>query len=117
MTTALRVLLTCVSFVFATVALAADPPDTSDQAGAPETVKVASAETVNADEQHTFAFTLVKSASGKCYAVTPPGGEGITAGDAYAVVAATGVSDETRAEMTKGHPDCKVVDVVARVAK
>jgi len=45
------------------------------------------------------------------------GSGGMTAGDSYAVVAATGVSDFARAEMTKGHPDCKVVDVVARVAK
>jgi hypothetical protein len=60
---------------------------------------------------------LVKSESGQCYAVAPPGGEGMTAGDAYAVVAATDVSDVTRAEMTKDHPNCKVVDVVARIAK
>jgi hypothetical protein len=118
MTTSPRVLLSCVSFVFATAALAADPPSASDQPGAPETVKVASAESVSAGtDDSKISFTLVKSGSGKCYLVAPPGGEGMTAGDAYAVVAATDVPDATRSEMTKGHPNCKVVEVVARVAK
>lgn len=108
-------LIFCVSMAIATTAFAADPPD---QPGAPETVRVASTESVSVgSEAQKFAFMLVKSDAGKCYAVTPPGGEGMTAGDSYAVVAATGVSDFARAEMTKGHPDCKVVDVVARIAK
>jgi hypothetical protein len=118
MTTFPRVLLSCVSFVFATAALAADPPSASDQPGAPETVKVASAESVSVGaDDNKITFTLVKSESGTCYVVAPPGGEGMTAGDAYAVVAATDVSDAMRAEMTKGHANCKVVEVVARVAK
>jgi len=119
MTISPRVLLSCMSFVLATAAFAADPPAASDQGGgAPETVKVASAETVAAGAaEHKFAFVLIKTESGRCFAVAPPGGEGMTAGDSYAVVAATGVSDFARAEMTKGHPDCKVVDVVARIAK
>jgi hypothetical protein len=108
------------SFVLATAALAADPPDVSsiaDQGAAPETIKVASAESVAAGEtDHKFAFVLIKSESGKCYAVVPPGGEGMVAGDSYAVVAATDADQATRDFMTKDHPTCKVVDVVARVA-
>jgi hypothetical protein len=119
MTISPRVLLTCISFVFATVAIAADPPSAPDQGGgAPQTVKVASAESIAAGaEDHKFAFVLIKSDSGECFAVAPPGGEGLMADDSYAVVAATGVSDFERAEMTKGRANCKVVDVVARVAK
>jgi Tfp pilus assembly protein PilW len=117
MTKALRIVLLSAPFAFASAAFAADPPS-SDQAAAPETVKVASAESVAAgDADHRFAYMLVKSESGQCYAIAPPGGEGMTAGDRYMVVAATDVSEATRAEMTKGHAHCKVVNVVARVAK
>jgi hypothetical protein len=118
MATSLRFLLSCLPFVFATAALAADPPGATDQPGAPETMKVASVESANAGTgDDAFAFTLVKSESGRCYAVAPPGGEGMTAGESYAVVAATDMSDVMRAGIAKDHPDCKVVDVVARVAK
>lgn len=112
MTMSPRVLFCCVSMAFATAAFAVDEP------GAPETVKVASAEAMSGGAgEGKFTFMLVKSEAGKCYAVAPPGGEGMTAGDAYIVVAADGVPEDALAEMKKGHPDCKVVDVVARVAK
>ena len=121
MTMSPRVLPCCLSFAFATAALAADPPDVSgiaDQGAAPETVKVASAETVAAGApDRKFAFVILKSEAGQCYAVVPPGGEGIVAGDSYAVVPATDADAATREFMTKGHSNCKVVDVVARVAK
>jgi len=118
MTISPRVLLSFVSIALAMAAFAADAPDTSAEGGAPETVKVASVEsvTVGADERK-LTFVLLKSGSGQCYAVAPPGGEGMIAGDAYAVVAANGIPDEVRAEITKARPACKVVDVVARVAK
>lgn len=115
MTISPRNLIFCVSMAIATTAFAADPPD---QPGAPETVRVASAESVSVgSEAQKFAFMLVKSDAGKCYAVTPPGGEGMTAGTAYIVVAAAGVPDDVLAAMTKSHPGCNIVDVVARVAK
>lgn len=119
MTMSPRVLLAGASFAFAANALAADPPAAPDRSGsAPETVRVASTESVAAGQEgRKFAFVLVKSESGACYAIAPPGGEGMTAGDRYAVVPANDVSDATRAEMTKDHPTCKVVDVVARIAR
>jgi hypothetical protein len=121
MTISPRVLPCCLSFAVATAALAADPPDVSsvaDQGSAPETVKVASAESVAAGApDRKFAFVIIKSEAGQCYAVVPPGGEGIVAGDSYALVAATDADQTTRDFMTKDHPNCKVVDVVARVAK
>ena len=120
MTTSPRVLFFCVSFVLAAAAFAADPPDVSgiaDQGTAPETIKVASTESVAAGApDRKFAFVLIKAESGQCYAVVPPGGEGMVAGDSYAVVAATDADPATRNFMTKDHPGCKVVDVVARVA-
>jgi hypothetical protein len=118
MTISPRVLLACVSFACATAALAVDPPMAIDQGSAPETVKVVSAETASAGTgEQAFSFALIKSDSGQCYAVVPPGGAGVVAGDTYAVVASTDTSDPRRADMQKAHPTCKVVEVVARLAK
>jgi hypothetical protein len=112
MTISPRVVLFCVSLAIAAPVFAAD------ESGAPETIRVASTESVAAGaEGHRFAFVLIKSATGACYSVVPPGGEGMVAGDAYAVVGASQIDDTTRAEMSKGHADCKIVEVVARVAK
>lgn len=115
MTIAPRLLFSCLSMTFATAAFSADP---SDAPGAPETIRVASVESVAAGEEgRKFAFKLVKTEAGACYAVVPPGGEGMLAGDSYAVVAAADIDDATRAALSKDRPTCRVVEVVARVAK
>ena len=118
MTISARALTVCVSLAVTSAAPAVEPPLAVDQGAAPETIRVTSAEAVAAGEEgHKFAFMLIKADSGRCYAVVPPGGEGMAAGDAYAVVAASDVDDTTRTLMTKDHPGCTVVNVVARVAR
>jgi len=87
--------------------------------GAPQTVRIVSAAVVAegaaGDRQSTF--TLVQSEHGKCYAIAPPGGEGIVAGESYVVVAAGGVDDALRQRLATDHPGCMLVDVVARAVK
>ena len=88
-------------------------------AGAPQTVRIVSADVVEegaaGDRQSTF--TLVQSDQKKCYAIAPPGGEGIVAGESYVVVAASSVDDALRQRLATDHPGCVLVDVVARAMK
>jgi hypothetical protein len=88
----------------------------ADEPGKPETIKVASAEAVaeGAAGERRTTFTLVHTDEGACYAIAPPGGEGLDAGAAYIVVPASDVDDALRQKLAKDHPDCKLVDVVAR---
>jgi hypothetical protein len=87
--------------------------------GAPQTIRIVSATVVEegaaGDRQSTF--TLVEAEKGTCYAIAPPGGEGLDAGDAYVVVPASDVDAALRERLAKDHPDCKLVDVVARAVK
>ncbi len=98
---------------FPDAALAADEP------GAPHTIKVAAAESVEEGEagERRSTFMLVHSDQGTCYAVAPPGGEGMVAGDSYVVVQASGVDDALKQKLTSDHPGCAIVDVVARAKR
>lgn len=88
-------------------------------AGAPQSIKIVSADVVEegakGDRQSTF--TLVQSEQGKCYAIAPPGGEGMVAGERYVVVAASDVDDALKQRLAADHPGCALVDVVARAAR
>ena len=88
-------------------------------AGAPQSIRIVSADVVEegtkGDRQSTF--TLVQSEQGKCYAIAPPGGEGMVAGESYVVVAATSVDDALKQRLASDHPGCVVADVVARAMK
>ena len=102
--------------LLALAAAASIVPSAADEPGKPQTIKVASAEAVaegEAGERRT-TFTLVHTDAGACYAIAPPGGEGLDAGDAYIVVPASDVDDALRQKLAKDHPGCKLVDVVAR---
>jgi hypothetical protein len=87
--------------------------------GAPRSIRIVSADVVEegakGDRQSTF--TLVQSEQGACYAIAPPGGEGIVAGESYVVVAASDVDDALRQRLATDHPRCALVDVVARAMK
>jgi hypothetical protein len=92
---------------------------TADEPGAPQTIKIAAAETVEEGEagDRRSTFTLVHTDANACYAIAPPGGEGLAAGDAYIVVPASDVDDAAKQKLAKDHPGCKLVDVVARAVK
>ena len=95
------------------------PAANADEPGAPQTIKVAAAEPVEegaAGDRHT-TFTLAHTDENACFAIAPPGGEGIEAGEAYVVVAASDVDDALKEKLAKDHPGCKIVDVVARAMK
>ena len=105
----------------ALVAAASAAPSraTADEPGAPQTIKVAAAEPIEegaAGDRHT-TFTLAHTDENACFAIAPPGGEGIEAGEAYVVVAASDVDDALKEKLAKDHPGCKIVDVVARAMK
>jgi hypothetical protein len=118
MTIAPRVLFACAVLAAAAPAFADDTSDLVSAGGTPETITVASADSAAIGaEDHRITFVVVKAENGACYAVLPPGGEGIVAGDRYAVVAANDVTDAMRADLAKAHRDCKPVNVVARIAK
>ena len=88
-------------------------------AGAPQSIKIVSADVVEegatGDRQSTF--TLVQSEQGKCFAIAPPGGEGMVAGESYVVVAANDVDAALKQRLATDHPGCLLVDVVARAMK
>ena len=91
---------------------AADP-------GAPQTIKIGATEAVEegvAGERRA-TFVLVHTEQGACFAIAPPGGEGIEEGDAYIVVPASQVDEALKQKFTKDHPGCTLVDVVARSVK
>jgi hypothetical protein len=87
--------------------------------GAPQTIRIVSADVVEegaaGDRQSTF--TLVQAEQGKCFAIAPPGGEGMLAGESYVVVAASDVDDALKQRLATDHPGCTLVDVVARAMK
>lgn len=113
MTILVRISL-CTSLILASTACIADEPS-----GAPHTISIVSADIVHegADGDRRSTFTLVQSEQGKCYAIAPPGGEGLAAGDSYVVVAASDVDDALRQRLATDHPGCALVDVVARAVK
>ncbi len=92
------------------VANAADAP------GSPQTIRIAAAETVEegAAGERRATFTLVHTDENACFAIAPPGGEGLDAGAAYIVVPASDVDDALKQKLATDHPGCKLVDVVAR---
>ena len=114
MTILVRLLLVASSILASTACIADELP-----AGAPQTIRVVSANVVEegaaGDRQSTF--TLVQSDQSKCYAIAPPGGEGLVAGEAYVVVAASDVDDALKKRLASDHPGCTLVDVVARARK
>ena len=87
--------------------------------GAPQTIRIVSADVVEegaaGDRQSTF--TLVQAEKGQCFAIAPPGGEGLVAGESYVIVAASDVDDALRHRLATDHPGCTLVDVVARAMK
>ena len=88
-------------------------------AGAPQSIRIVSADVVEegakGDRQSTF--TLVQSEQGKCFAIAPPGGEGMMAGESYVVVATGDVDDALKQRLATDHPGCALVEVVARTMK
>jgi len=114
MTILVRISLTASLILAGSVCIADELPS-----GAPQTVRIVSANVVEegaaGDRQSTF--TLVQSEQGKCYAIAPPGGEGMVAGESYVVVAATSVDDGLKQRLATDHPGCMLVDVVARAMK
>jgi hypothetical protein len=100
------------------VALAADktPPQAPS---APQTIRIVAAEVIEEGEpgDRQWTFTLVSAESGACYAIAPPGGEGIAAGGSYIIVAASDVDDAIRAKLAADRPNCAIVDVVARAVR
>jgi hypothetical protein len=105
----------CVSLILASDACIGDEPPP----GTPQTIRIVSADVVEegaaGDRQSTF--TLVQSDASRCYAIAPPGGEGIAAGESYIVVAASDVDDALKKRLATDHPGCLLVDVVARAVK
>lgn len=113
MTIPVRLLL-CTPLMLARTACIADEPS-----GAPQTIRIVSADVVQegaAGDRHS-TFTLVESEQGKCYAIAPPGGEGMVAGESYVVVASSDVDDALKQRLATDHPGCALVDVVARAMK
>lgn len=113
MTILVRISL-CTSLIVASTACIAD-----ESSGAPQAIKIVSADVVQegaAGDRHS-TFTLVQSEQGKCYAIAPPGGEGMIAGESYVVVAANDIDDALKHRLATDHPGCTLVDVVARSVK
>ena len=87
--------------------------------GAPQTITIAAVEPVEeaVTGERRATFVLAHTREGACFAIAPPGGEGIEAGDAYIVVPASQVDEALKQKLTKDHPGCTLVDVVARSIK
>jgi hypothetical protein len=103
----------------ATASIVTPAANAADEPGAPQTIKVAAAELVEegAAGERRATFVIVHDDQNACFAIAPPGGEGIDAGDGYVVVPASGVDDALKRKLAKDHPGCKLVDVVARAVK
>ena len=114
MTILVRISLGAASMLASTACIADE-----GRQGAPQTIRIVSADVVEegaaGDRQSTF--TLVQAEQGKCYAIAPPGGEGVLAGESYVVVAASDVDDALKQRLATDHPGCTLVDVVARAMK
>lgn len=87
--------------------------------GAPQSIKIVSADVVEEGEKgdRQSTFTLVQTERGTCYAIAPPGGEGIVAGESYVVVASSDVDGTLKQRLATDHPGCAIVEVVARAMK
>ena len=87
--------------------------------GAPHSIKIVSADVVEEGEKgdRQSTFTLVQTEQGTCYAVAPPGGEGMVAGESYVVIASNDVDAALKQRLATDHPGCAVVEVVARAMK
>jgi hypothetical protein len=104
----------CALLILASAACIADEPS-----GAPQTIKIVSADVIQegAAGDRRSTFTLVQSEQGTCYAIAPPGGEGMIAGESYAVVPSNSVDDALKQKLAADHPKCAIVDVVARAMR
>lgn len=102
-----------------TFAVSAADQKVADAPNTPKTIRIVAAEAIEEGEpgDRQWTFTLISAESGACYAIAPPGGEGIEAGDAYIVVPASQVDEALKQKLTKDHPGCTLVDVVARSIK
>src|SRR6185312_12699252 len=103
--------------LFALVASACalpSPARAADEPGAPQTIRIASAEPVEEGVagERRGTFVLVRTDHDACFAIAPPGGEGLEAGDAYVVVPASQVDEALKQKLAKDHPGCTLVDVV-----
>jgi hypothetical protein len=100
-------------------AVSAAGPKPVDAPTAPKTIRIVAAEVIEEGEpgDRQWTFTLISAESGACYAIAPPGGEGVTAGDSYIIVAATDVDEAIRTKLAVDRPNCAIVDVVARAVK
>ena len=114
-----------IALVSALLALAAIPcaaqaPDVATaidaNGAAPQKIKIVDAQPVEEGEpgERRTTFVIVHSDQGACFAIAPPGGEGMVAGDGYVVVPASGVDDALKQKLAADHPKCTIVDVVAR---
>lgn len=111
--------MTRTRFVAPLFVLAVSVANAADAPGSPRTITIAAAQTVEegAAGERRATFTLVHTSDNACYAIAPPGGEGLDAGDAYIVVPASDVDDALKQKLAKDHPGCTLVDVVARAVK
>ena len=105
----------CASLMLASSACIAD----ESPSGAPEKISIVSVDTVEegAAGDRLSTFRLVQSEQKKCYAIAPPGGEGMVAGESYVVVAANDIDDALKQRLATDHPGCAVVNVVARAMR
>jgi hypothetical protein len=99
-----------------TFAVSAADQKVADAPNTPKTIRIVAAEVIEEGEpgDRQWTFTLISAESGACYAIAPPGGEGISPGDSYIIVAATDVDDAIRRKLAVDRPNCAIVDVVAR---
>jgi hypothetical protein len=99
-----------------TFAVSAADQKAADAPNTPKTIRIVAAEAIEEGEpgDRQWTFTLISAESGACYAIAPPGGEGISPGDSYIIVAATDVDDAIRRKLAVDRPNCAIVDVVAR---
>jgi hypothetical protein len=63
------------------------------------------------------AFAIVNAAETPCYAIAPPSGAGVLAGERYALAPNADVPDELRKSIVARYPKCTIVDAVARVMR
>ena len=71
--------------------------------GAPQTITIAAVEPVEeaVTGERRATFVLAHTREGACFAIAPPGGEGIEAGDAYIVVPASQVDEALKQNLSK----------------
>jgi hypothetical protein len=112
----IRSMLAIPSLMLAFTVASATGEKPADAPSTPQTIRIVAAEVIEegAPGDRQWTFTLISAESGACYAIAPPGGEGISAGDSYIIVAASDVDDAIRSKLAVDRPGCAIVDVVAR---